>query len=409
MPAKDHASILAEIESVEEGNLFLRYITRRLRSPDYRGWHVSQHNRYTIDDIEKIVRAVDDVVGGGVFAIFPGDDKGEKIPPQYAHYAEIVRQVKADMGRGTVNSVKKNFFPDMDGMGLLHREKIDAAGLPRKTLHGSLTAAARAFLDAKTLVEKYKIFTDGVDNLFGNKISDLAELLSVSDYAHDKISIDEFMFILSDKSESLNKIEILDSYRSLKKFQQKKARDLIQKYANPRAFEGDKTAKRDFHNWKNQIQQMMGLLKTTVYFEVELNRCFRLNTGRTGFFRIHPQRSAAPKRQYFFFHEVRKKENFELHHIVPISAARNQSEAKDVDHHKNLIYIHREKHLEISKSRDKNVVLDIDPASATFSDFDKSNAITAKNKQDALYSDDAQKVAKVAAYNAKLLKSIYDY
>jgi len=267
MSANSQEPILAEITAVEEGNLFLQYIVRRLRSDEYRGWHVSQHNRYTMDDIEIIMSAIHRTVRAGVFAIPPGDYRADTtLPAEFANFAEILSQVKKDMGRGTINSLKKNFFPDMDRMGFLNRNQIRVAG--RLTLRGKLTDHAIEFLKVKNdLVEKYKKFTAGIDRLFGSKVSQLAELISLSDYNHDPISIYEFMFILSDQSEDLDKTEILDSYRSLKKHQQKKARSLIQQYADPAKFD-DKTSKRDFHNWKNEAQQIMGLLKTTVYFDV---------------------------------------------------------------------------------------------------------------------------------------------
>jgi len=134
-----------------------------------------------------------------------------------------------------------------------------------------------------------------------------------------------------------------------------------------------------------------------------------LNTSKTGFFEERSTRRAGPKRQYFTFHGVQKKADFELHHIVPISSARNKTEAKVIDDHMNLIYIHRVKHKEVSRNRNENVVLGIDPTTATFSDFQKSNTITATNKKDAFYSDDAKKVKKMASYNAELLRSIFGY
>lgn len=409
MSANSQEPILSEITSVEEGNLFLQYIVRRLRSDEYRGWHVSQHNRYTMNDMEAIMRAIYRTVQTRAFAIPPGDyGAGAVLPAMFADFAEILSRAKKVMGKATINSLKKNFFIDLDRMGFLNRMQIRVDN--KLTWHGELTSHAVEFLNVNNdLVAKYKKFTDGIDKIFGNKISQLAELLSLSDYNHDAISIYEFMFILSDQSENLDKIEILDSYRSLKQYQRENAISLIKQYADPTKFAGDKTNKRDFHNWKNQAQQIMILLKATVYFEVEPNKYLRLNTGTTGFFEERPRRRAGPKRQYFAFHGIQKKAEFELHHIVPISLARNKTEAKVIDDHLNLIYIHRVKHKEISKRRNENVVLSIDPANATFSNFQKSNSITAKNKKDAFYSDDKKKVKKMASHNAGLLKSIFGY
>ncbi len=406
----DTTKILNEILAVAPDNQFIKYIINRIQKDDYRGWHVSQHNRYDMTHIEIIVRAIFDVVGTDDFAIPPGDyDKSERLTGIYKSFQQIVDKVNSEMGRGTINSLKKNFFPDLEGMGFLIREKIKPSKKERSVLYGRLTSNAVEFIQAKTLIDKYKKFTDGIDKLFGSKISDLAEMIHLSDYANDPISIYEFMFIFSDNNEYIDKIELLGAYRSLKKHQRSKVIELVSKYATPDNFDGDKTAKRDFHNWKNQAQQIMGLLKTTVYFEVDRNKYFRLNVGTTGFFQAPTKRSVVPKREYFVYHGVQKREKFELHHIIPISLARNKEEAKMIDDHRNLIYIHRSTHKEITRSGDKHVVLSMNIDLARFSDFDNTSVIEAKNDDKALYARDEKKVGVINKYNSDLLKAIFEF
>lgn len=402
--------ILSEILSIDKDNLFLNYIVKRLRDNKYRGWHISQHNRYDMGDIEIILRNIQKVAGTDSFAIPPGDyDRSTPLTGDFQNFQTIVNGVNAEMGRGTINSLKKNFFPDLDEMDFLIREKIKPRNTSQPILYGKLTPVAIEFIEASTLIEKYKKFTDGIDKLFGSKISELAEMIHLSDYINDTISIYEFMFIFSDNAEYLDKIGLLDSYRSLKKHERAKVIELIKKYAEPDNFEGDKTAQRDFHNWKNQAQQIMGLLKTTVYFEVDQNKFFRLNVGTTGFFQEPTKRSIIPKREYFTFHNVRKRDKFELHHIIPISSARNKEEAKMVDNHINLIYIHRGRHKRISQNGDKNVVLTIDPNEAIFSDFENKDIVKTENEKDALYTKNTSKIEKITEYNTGLLKSIFNF
>lgn len=406
----DHTEqILSKIVSINEDNLFLQYIVKRLRDDKYRGWHISQHNRYNLREIEMILRKIQEVAGTDSFAIPPGDYCRDTIlTGDYQNFQTIVNSIKSEINKGTINSVKKNFFPDLEGMGFLVREKIKPNKNSSLALYGRLTPSAIKF-EAGTLIEKYKKFTDGIDKLFDSKISELAEMIHLSEYVNDAISIYEFMFIFSDNSEDLNKIELLDSYRSLKKHEKTKVKKLIEKYAQPGNFVGNKTAQRDFHNWKNQAQQIMSLLGATVYFEVDRNKFFRLNVGSTGFFQEPTKRSAIPKREYFTFHGVEKRDKFELHHIVPISSARNKEEAKMVDSYINLIYIHRGQHKQITQNGDKNVVLTIDPNEAIFSDFEDRNIVKAENKKDALYTKDTEKIKKIADYNIELLKSIFEF
>ncbi len=127
------------------------------------------------------------------------------------------------------------------------------------------------------LVEVYGLFTAGVDQLFGHRISHRAETIYYSDFRTDKISIYEMMFLLSDPNPDLDKIALLKARRSLSKLQWRKVIGLAKAYADPRRFDGDKTTKRDFANWKNEAQQVLGLLKTTIYFEADSDG-FKLNS-----------------------------------------------------------------------------------------------------------------------------------
>ena len=400
--------ILSDILSIKKSNAFLQYIVKRLRKNEYRGLHVSQHNRYDLHDIKNILEQIHSVCGTSYFAIPPGDYRSDSVLiGEFECFQIIVNHINSKIGRGTINSIKKNFFPDLEKMGFISRQKIKKKS--HFVLYGKLTSDACEFISAQSLVDKYKKFTDGIDKLFGNRISELAEIIHTSDYAKDVIDIYEFMFIFSDESENIDKIKLLDSYRSLKAFQITKIIDLIKRYANPENFYGNKTSQKDFHNWKNQAQQIFNLLKTTVYFEVDSNHCFRLNIGNTGFFQQSAIRSSIPKKEYFKFHQVSKRNNFELHHIIPISQARNGKEAKMIDDYRNLIYIYRKTHKEISKNRNRTVVLTIDPQNATFTDFDHKTIITAQNQKDALYSIDSIKTGEIQKHNSSLLLSIFEY
>ena len=403
MNRQELRKILDEILEIDRSNIFLKYIVDRVQRNDYRGWHVSQHNRYDLDVISLILKKIYSVVNDDYFAIPPGDyHSSDRLGEDYRAYQTIVDKIKGDMGRGTLNSVKKNFFPDLKRMGFLEIVQINNH---RK---GKLTESAVNMVSTDKLIVRYKMFTDGVDKLFGNKISDLAERIYLSDYATEMISIYEFMFIFSDDIDS-NKIGLVKSYRGLEKYKREKAINLVQTYANPDNFDGDKSEKRDFHNWKNQAQQILNLLKTTVYFMADPNIGFRLNIGNEGFFQEPGKRKEAPKREYFRFHNVSKQEKFELHHVVPISVARNKEEAKLIDDYRNLMYLHESKHKEISLDGNKKIVLDIDKNEAKFSDIDANRSIIAHNGREAMYSKEQRKITDIADYNIELLAAIYEY
>lgn len=260
------------------------------------------------------------------------------------------------------------------------------------------------------LLSKYRLFTNAIDNIFAGHITELANTLYYSDYKNTTISIYEFMFILSDVNLSRNdKINLLDSYRLLKKNQQKNIIKLLKKYASPKNFIGDKKSKRDFHNWKNESQQIFNLLKTTVYFDIAPNRFLKLNIGKTGIFpENYIKRSQAIKIDYFSYHKVENNLKFELHHIIPISQAKNKDEFKLIDDKRNLIYLEKNKHKEISKNNHSNVYLGLNSITATFCDFN-NNKIIAKNKIDALYSIEQKVINSLIKYNRNLLKTIHNF
>jgi hypothetical protein len=110
------------------------------------------------------------------------------------------------------------------------------------------------------------------------------------------------------------------------------------------------------------------------------------------------KRSSKPKQKYFDIHKKSKQTGFELHHIVAISKARNKKEVGLLDDVYNLIYLHKDKHLEITKKNNANVYLSIDEARAIFCNFD-SDKIQAINNSEALYSTDDSIIQKLKTHN----------
>ncbi|MCG2700887.1 hypothetical protein L6267_01850 [Candidatus Parcubacteria bacterium] len=406
--------ILKQIQNLNPDNKFIRYIVKRVQKNDYRGLHISQHNRYDLEYIEAVILSINKVAGDKFFKIPPGDYKkneGQSLVLKYNEYKTIVDKINEKTERGTYNSIKKNFFVDLDRMGFLARFDKDKNLITRESRKGiyyaKLTKNAKEFIESKILLDKYRIFTNAVEKLFGYGLSEIVETLYYSDYKNTTISIYEFVFILLD--DTLNrdeKIELLQSYRSLKHKRQQFI-ELMKKYANPKNFAGDKTQKRDFHNWKNEAQQIFSLLKTTIYFDIAPNRYLKLNVGQTGIFSddLLKKRSISVKIEYFNFHSINKMKNFELHHIVPFRYVKNKHEFKLIDDCKNLIYLHKNKHKEITKNKDKNIILYADDLKIELKDFD-NNSIMANNKN-AKYSKKKTKV--MNNYNGKLLESIFEF
>ncbi len=410
---------LQEILDINNSNNFLKYIVVRLQKDDYRGIHISQHNRYDMEFVIKVLEVIKNYVGYDLFEIPRGDySERENVKKyniyDYQNFKEITDKVKSSTGRTTYNSIKKNFFVDFHRMGLITRydkNKIPSNPYERTTIHyASLTNEANKLLNAKNIVEKHRIFTDILDkNLFNSYLSDLVDLIFNSQYKSDVINIHEFMFIFTDTILD-NSIKLLGEYRKLKRFQKDNLLNLIRQYANPDNFSGDKTNKKDFHNWINESQQMFMLLKQTSYFQVdENNENIALNIGSYGIFSIdNIKRSDKPKQEYFSLHKQQKMIDFELHHIIAISKARNKQEVSLLDNVYNLIYLHKNKHLEITKQKNTHVYLSINELMAKFCDFDSAK-IQANNGNDALYSKDNSILQKLEIHNKEAINEIYEF
>jgi len=406
-----NTKILEEIIAIQPDNQFLNYIVGRIQDGNYRGIHISQHNRYDLDRLTKILAGINEVVADKIFRVPPGDDKKGEQKPDCTEYYNIVKSVKNVAGVGTINSLKKNFFVDFQKLGLLHRFDKNKNEVTKRSgiYYAQLTPLAIKLVNS-SLVQQYKIFTDALDDLFEDEITRLAEILYYSNYKDTPIGIIEFMLILSDDRSQMsdNKIDLINSYRALKLWQQKKAIGLIKKYCNPENFKGDKTQKRDFGNWKNESQQIFLLLKNTVYFDITQNS-LKLNTGMYGIFTDIQikRRSLGAKHEYFQQHDIKKKiPTFELHHVIPFSAARNKIEFGVIDHWKNLVYLRNDKHAELTKNRDRNIVLHATEKELDFDDFDKKRII-AKNGSTVVYAGNIS--GTMQKYNREILKEVFDF
>ncbi len=284
---------LQQILDIDSNNRFIEYIVGRVQRDDYRGAHISQHNRYDLHFVLKFLKIINSIVNTSLFEIPRGDysDKGEKDYDisYYPNFKQIIDKINSSLGKGTYNSVKKTFFVDFHKMGLIKRyDKNRAPTDPyrKQTIYyASLTDEAIRLLKTASIKEQDKIFKHALYKLFQNLSNELTNTLCNSKYINDAISIYEFAFIFTDnKLNSYKKIYLLDEYRKLNKSQKNNFTDLIKKYANPDRYIGSKTQKRDFHNWINESQQILSLLKQTNYFQIdEKNKNITLNISNCNF------------------------------------------------------------------------------------------------------------------------------
>ncbi len=123
--------ILLEITQLDPSKECLKFLVNRIKSSDYRGLHLSQHNRYDQNKIKTIIQAIFNEVGGDFLQIRttdmskrPSNIIGEEV------YAKVVDNIcKSEMSQDnlgkknqvTQDSLRKNLFVDMHRMGLIER------------------------------------------------------------------------------------------------------------------------------------------------------------------------------------------------------------------------------------------------------------------------------------------------
>lgn len=404
---------LRELESISESNTFIRYITDRVISSDYRGIQCSQHNRLTFNYFSNLVSIIYSVASNKIFEIHIGDDNGEKQPQAFIYY-EIVDKIKRRIGKGTINSIKKNTFPDIARMGFLNRYDKNGVKIIEGSTRASVCSVGLSDLGVKfakaSAFEKIKLFTDGVDILTKNTASELVELLYLNDYGIDRINILEFMYILSDDRKGItenDKLRLLLDYRRLSLNERNKVDECLKLFCNPnnRKDFKNKTLLRDYNNWKNESQQIYGLLANSTYFKVEGDYLI-LNTGNNGLFDTRTNRGAKVKTEYFNQHNVSKTNGYELHHIIPFSKAQNKSDVIFIDDFKNLIYLNDKKHEEFTISGSKNVIIKSVQNSPNILFMDFNDRIILVNiYKDALISPSLLPI--IIKYNQQLLRKFY--
>lgn len=404
---------LKELENVKQGNEFIEYIINRVLSSDYRGFQCSQHNRLTYSYFMNVIMSIYKFAGDKIFDIHIGDDLGVRQGNASCYY-DIVNEIKKITGKGTINSIKKNTFPDIARMGFLNRynksgDLISENGSRSCIYKVGLSNLGIEYAE-KDNYTKLKLFTDGIDYLTKNLASELVELFYTNDYDIDKLDLKEFMYIISDDRSQISvtdKLRILREYRKLTFIEKTKIDKCLKDYCNPnnRKCFSNKTLLRDYSNWKNESQQIYCLLANSRYFKINGNDLV-LNTYNNGLFYEQPKRGEKAKKDYFEKHRIKRRDGYELHHIIPFSKALNKKDVIYIDDYKNLIYLSSEKHKEFTKLNNNNIKLkyDINNPNMLFLSFDESYIIV-NIDQDALISKEL--LIDVKNYNNKLLEKFY--
>lgn len=330
-------------------NIFEQYIFDRINKGGYRGVHLAQHNRLPFDKVLDILKIIYDIVDDDRFRVHIGDDEGGKQEGCEVYY-KIVGEVEKKLKQGTINSLKKNIFPDLDRMGFIVRYDKDGLTVIRDE-KSSVAGAKLSELGVKFVKEKrvrvqYAMYVNATDKLLEEILDELFYILYTE---FESVSVYEFMFILSDKSLGTKaKIDLIRAYRRFGGLGQIKVRkDIFERCEVFNKSAKDKTGKRDFGNWYNQALEIFSLLNQTVYFKTFRKTVLMLGLSQEAleFIAI---RSADAKVKALEWHEIKvKSHGYVLHHIYPIDYATCKKDLEKIDDFRNLIYISNEVHRKI--------------------------------------------------------------
>lgn len=350
-----------QLSKIDPSNDFLTFLTRRILDNKYRGVVSSQHNRYTIDNIEDILSELYEYKTKYKKPLKIRTVDISKRPmntEEEADYAQIVSNIDDKMGRTTQDSLRKNFFPDFERMGLIVRHKI---GNSIKSVE--ITRLGIDFIHAD-LMTKLLIFSKSLNNLLEGSVDLIISILT--NYKFDYITEYELMFIISAVGANNTNFEITESeavklitsYRRLRPSQKEYMIKLLNNELQPKG-QQNKTLKRDWHNWKNKNDQIFYLLTQSVFFEIsqgnKLSLRGKIKLDGNNYELLQKKRSQVEKINYFNNHSIDKSlyKGYELHHIVEYSEARTPEQLKLIDNWKNMILIDGQTHNEITIDRNK--------------------------------------------------------
>lgn len=383
-------------------NKFLDYLNDRIKRTDYRGYHLSQHNRLPFEKVCYLLETIYSSIKNKKIKIHIGDWKGFK--QNCNEYYKVIDEIKKNKDFScSINSLKKNIFPDLTVMGFLDRfNKNNTLLLGNKRseiYYIKLSDLAITFVNEKSLLKKYKIYINAVEKLVEPILEELFIILFKE---FDSVNIYEYTFILSDPNLNTNeKVNLIKEYRKLKKVQQASILSHIQDVFNKINKKAkNKTEKRDFMNWYNESLQVFNLLNQTIYFKTFRKTILMLSISQE-ILEFVVTRSQKEKDIYFDYHNISKKDIYQLHHIYPISYATSRKDLELIDNHKNLIYISNKIHSKIPRNNTfiklewyQNKLFLVDPIN--------SNKIDITN--DCLLNKD--KIPELIEYNKNLIEKI---
>ncbi|MCR2059992.1 hypothetical protein [Campylobacter helveticus] len=350
----------------------LKFLYHRVLRDDYRGLHKLQHYRWSVEYIKIVLKHLpkDKLLLHTQGDIY--DDyrySGDEL--EFCEYLQNVNKDLLTIQKSITDmGMRKIIFVNLQRMGLIdrfnHKQKLCNIGKTyRNYRYVKITQRGLEFLESRNIFEEQRHLGIALDFVFGGIAQDMLDIINA--LSPQYISVSEMMFFVSFlgkdyQGKILTKdaiIDFINEFRSLKA-RQKVVEEVVNEFCVPKNFSGNKTQKRDFHNWKNETQTLFDSFDLMALFEYDRNKQRLLLKASINGENIAFKRSSIIKQEYFKQHEVQKDICFELHHIVPFYYAKDIDALKAIDNWQNLIYIDANSHkiFTLDKNAKKAIKLD---------------------------------------------------
>ena len=391
----------------------LKFLYHRVLRDDYRGTHKLQHYRWSAEYIKIVLKHLPKNnllfhTQGDIHVNYRYSDEEQR-------FCEYLNKVNKDLlslnASITDMGMRKIIFVNLQRMGFIDRfsKKKELCDINRKYQYRYVKITQRGldFIHSRDIFDEQRHLGIALDFVFDGVVQDVLDILNALKPQY--ISVSEMMFFITYLGKEyqgniLTKdkiVEFINEFRSLKA-RAKVVEDVVSEFCSLSNFEGNKTDKRDFHNWRNETQSMFNSFDLMSLFEYDTERQRLLLKANINGEKITFKRSSLIKAEYFKQHEVQKDVRFELHHIVPFYYAKDIDALKAIDNWQNLIYIDANSHkiFSLDKSAKKAIRLNFRDLDAVLDNL-IGDEIVLKYMDNIKYKEELQQ--RLVRYNQNLL------
>lgn len=355
---------IEKLKRIKPSSNAMQFLVNRLSDPTkYRGNHILQHNRDTVD-IDKLSLLFSLIMEAGRFVLPKGDLGRNYLIGDYPVYGRIVDEYKKQAGTGTGNTIKKNIFPDLSRWGYLTKYVF-------KNGHFSIVnpfgRAQCTHIEASQMVNEFLTLSNSekkihLKNAFGSVNQDLIDaIVYIMVRCNGRISTFEMAAFVTYNNLELQGnlitqdviIDLIKDYRtSLSSVEKFSLGETLKELKPPK--KGNKKDKVDYPNLINESRQILEMLDVINYVEFDDEEDTALIKGYINdaekFIKI---RSSKPIKDYNNNHKTTSTPGYQHHHIIGFATAKNLDEVMQIDNWRNMLLIDGKTHDIITRSKNK--------------------------------------------------------